>query len=93
MSLSYADLPHDPDDLRRAASEMQRAVVRAKTLFIEKLKMQLAVLRRGRSSEKLDQEVEQLELLIGDIEETGSSGIASLADERGRQSFIRIWPI
>jgi hypothetical protein len=53
----------------------------------------LPFLRRGRSSEKLDQEVEQLELLIGDIEETGSSGIASLADERGRQSFIRIWPI
>jgi len=35
--------------------------------------MQLAVLRRsrfGRSSEKLDRAVEQLELLIGDIEES-----------------------
>jgi len=40
--------------------------VHAKTLLIEKLKMQLAVLRRacfGRSSEKLDHDIEQLELL------------------------------
>src|SRR6476469_9559016 len=44
----------------------------AKTLHIEKLKMQLAVLRRarfGRSSEKLDRDIEQLELLIGELEE------------------------
>jgi transposase len=44
----------------------------AKTLQIEHLKAQLAALRRarfGRSSEKLDREIEQLELLIGDIEE------------------------
>jgi transposase len=58
--------------LRRLASELQREI-HAKTLLIEKLKMQLAVLRRarfGRSSEKLDGQVEQLELLIGEIEET-----------------------
>src|SRR5208282_993476 len=44
----------------------------AKTLHIEKLKAQLALLRRarfGRSSEKLDHDIEQLELLIGDLEE------------------------
>src|SRR5712671_1693262 len=44
----------------------------AKTLQIEHLKAQLAVLRRarfGRSSEKLDREIEQLELLLGDLEE------------------------
>jgi transposase len=44
----------------------------AKTLQIEHLKAQLAVLRRarfGRSSEKLDREIEQLELLIGEFEE------------------------
>ena len=49
-----------------------RAEIHAKTLHIEKLKMQLAVLRRarfGRSSEKLDREIEQLELLIGELEE------------------------
>lgn len=48
------------------------AELHAKTLHIEKLKAQLAELRRarfGRSSEKLDQAIEQLELLLGDIEE------------------------
>jgi transposase len=44
----------------------------AKTLQIEHLKAQLSVLRRaryGRSSEKLDQEIEQLELVLGELEE------------------------
>src|SRR5271166_3775878 len=44
----------------------------AKTLQIEHLKAQLALLKRarfGRSSEKLDREIEQLELLLGDLEE------------------------
>src|SRR5277367_6311801 len=50
----------------------------AKTLHIEKLKEQLALLRHarfGRSSEKLDHDIEQLELLIGDIEEGRAEGI------------------
>jgi transposase len=41
-------------------------------MHIEKLKAQLALLRRarfGRSSEKLDRDIEQLDLLIGDLEE------------------------
>jgi transposase len=44
----------------------------SKTLQIEHLKAQLAVLRRarfGRSSEKLDREIEQLELILGELEE------------------------
>jgi transposase len=85
MSLAVQPLPKDPDALRRFASELQAELARkdleitardaeihAKTLHIEKLKMQLAVLRRarfGRSSEKLDHEIEQLELLIGELEE------------------------
>jgi len=50
----------------------------AKTLHIEKLKAQLALLRRarfGRSSEKLDHDIEQLELLIGEIEEGQAESI------------------
>src|SRR5436189_3696672 len=86
MSLASLPLPDDPDALRAFAAGLQAELARkdieitardaeihAKTLLIEKLKMQLAVLRRarfGRSSERLDQAVEQLELLIGDIEET-----------------------
>ncbi|HSJ40270.1 MAG TPA: transposase [Xanthobacteraceae bacterium] len=85
MSLASDALPTDPDELRQFAVSLQAELARkeielaanaaeihAKTLHIEKLKVQLAVLRRarfGRSSEKLDREIEQLELLIGDLEE------------------------
>src|SRR3984957_4501335 len=72
MSRSVADLPEDPAELRRFAAALA-AEVHSKTLLIEKLRMQLAVLRRarfGRSSEKLDREIEHLELLLGDIEES-----------------------
>jgi hypothetical protein len=78
MSLASASLPDDPDALRVFAANLQTELARkeieitardteihAKTLHIEKLKMQLAVLRRarfGRSSEKLDRDIEQLEL-------------------------------
>nr|CCD31983.1 Transposase and inactivated derivative [Methylocystis sp. SC2]CCD32008.1 Transposase and inactivated derivative [Methylocystis sp. SC2] len=71
MSRAAADLPEDPAELRRFVAALA-AEVHAKTLLIEKLKMQLAILRRarfGRSSEKLNRDIEQLELLIGDIEE------------------------
>jgi hypothetical protein len=92
MSLASAPLPTDPDALRMFAADLQAELARkdieiaanaaeihAKTLHIEKLKMQLAVLRRarfGRSSEKLDHEIEQLELLIGELEEEQAEGDA-----------------
>src|SRR5271154_462877 len=85
MSLSTDSLPSDFAALQAFAIALQAdnktlqttlqardAEIYAKTLHIEKLKMQLAVLRRdrfGRSSEKLDHNIEQLELLIGDLEE------------------------
>ena len=84
MSLATLPLPDDPIALRDLAVDLQAELARkdieiaanaaeihAKTLYIEKLKMQLAVLRRarfGRSSEKLDHAIEQLELLIGELE-------------------------
>jgi transposase len=95
MSSPNADLPRDPEDLRRVASDLQRDVValsaeiHAKTLLIEKLKMQLAVLRRarfGRSSEKLDAQVEQLELLIGDLEETDAESQAQAEKTRAARA-------
>lgn len=94
MSRAVADLPEDPTELRRFAAALA-AEVHAKTLQIEKLKMQLAILRRarfGRSSERLDRDIEQLELLISDIEESeaerqarteaSDSGPASSAPEK-----------
>ena len=96
MSLAQADLPRDPGALRAFAAALQAemrceiaardAEIYAKTLHIEKLKAQLAVLRRarfGRSSEKLDAEIEQLELLIGDLEENKAEKQARTA-KRGK---------
>jgi transposase len=94
MSLAQADLPHDPDALRIFAAalqaEMRREItardaeIYAKTLHIEKLKAQLAILRRarfGRSSEKLNTDIEQLELLIGDLEESQAENEARADQE------------
>src|SRR3954471_21040003 len=80
MSLAHQPLPVDPQALQLFAADLQAELTRkeielaanaaeihAKTLHIEKLKMQLAALRRarfGRSSEKLDLNIEKLELLI-----------------------------
>jgi transposase len=78
MSLAKTALPSDPDELRAFAAALQVELY-GKTLHIEKLKAQLAVLRRarfGRSSEKLDGQVEQLELTIGDLEEGEAEGEA-----------------
>ena len=47
MSRAAADLPEDPAELRRFAAALATEV-HAKTLLIEKLRMQLAVLRRAR---------------------------------------------
>src|SRR5579863_1699205 len=85
MSLATDPLPASPSALRIFAADLQAELARkdieiaanaaeihAKTLHIEKLKMQLAVLRRarfGRSSEKLNRDIEQLELLVGELEE------------------------
>src|SRR6202166_2708812 len=57
----------------------------AKTLQIEHLKAQLAVLRRarfGRSSEKLDREIEQLELVLGELEESVAESNARTAQAK-----------
>jgi transposase len=95
MSLASTPLPTDPEELRLFAAGLQAELARkeieiaasaaeihAKTLHIEKLKMQLSVLRRarfGRSSEKLDRDIEQLELLIGELEEDAASAEAEQA--------------
>ncbi|BAI75684.1 transposase (plasmid) [Azospirillum sp. B510] len=59
----------------REASEAELAAAKAglvaKALEVEKLKIQLARLRRmqfGRSSEKIDREIDQLELALEDLE-------------------------
>jgi transposase len=100
MSLASDPLPTDPDALRQFAASLQAELARkeieiaanaaeihAKTLHIEQLKAQLAVLRRarfGRSSEKLDRKIEQLELLIGDLEEDAAEAQARTTNRHAR---------
>ena len=95
----------------RASIELtaNAAEIPAKTLHIEKLRMQLAVLRRarfGQSSEKIDGRIEQLELLIGELEEeeaataarreatptSGSNDLANPAARERRQPVRRPLP-
>src|SRR5579863_5295778 len=79
MSFATAPLPETLDELRSFAHSLQTELY-AKTLHIEKLKMQLAVLRRarfGRSSEKLDIQIEQMELLLSDLEEAQAESTAT----------------
>jgi hypothetical protein len=77
MSQTLADLPNDIEALRtiivtqaRQLAEQAERLVSRETL-IEKLRAQLAVLKRARygaSSEKVDRAIAQLELALEDIE-------------------------
>ena len=102
--MSSASLPSDFAALQAFAIALQAdnktlettlqtrdAELYAKTLHIEKLKMQLAVLRRdrfGRSSEKLDHDIEQLELLIGDLEEGQAESIERIDAAKPASSSV-----
>jgi transposase len=90
MSLATAELPADPDDLRTFALACQGALkaaqtaVQFKTLEIEKLKFQIARLRRmqfGRSSERITRQIEQLGLRLEELE-TGEAADAARADAK-----------
>ena len=67
-----------------ALAERDAALLNA-SLEIEKLKVQLAALRRdryGKSSERLAAEIGQLEMLIGDLEEDQAQGEAASEEAR-----------
>jgi transposase len=77
MSLATADLPADPHALRAFALACQdelkaaETAVQFKALEIEKLKLQIAKLRRmqfGRSSERISRQIEQLELRLEELQ-------------------------
>lgn len=77
MSSTLSNLPDDVEALRAiiAAQAVQLAekdaALQSREMLIEKLKAQLAVLRRsrfGQSSEKIERAIEQLELALEDIE-------------------------
>ena len=85
MSLATADLPSDPDALRAFALACQAELkaaelsVQLRTLEIEKLKFQIARLRRmqfGRSSERITRQIEQLALQLEELETAEAEEIA-----------------
>jgi transposase len=88
MSLATAELPTDPAELYAFAlacqSELKVAElsVQYKALEIEKLKLQIAKLRRmqfGRSSERITRQIEQLELRLEELQ-AGEAEVAAKAD-------------
>jgi transposase len=91
MSLAHANLPADPEALRAFALACQvelkaaEASVQLRTLEIEKLRLQIAKLRRmqfGRSSERVTRQIEQLELQLEELE----------TDEAVRQETVERQP-
>jgi hypothetical protein len=82
----------DPEELRRIIAELSgelaqaKAGLVAKSLEVEKLKLQIARLRRmqfGRSSERIGREIEQLELRLEELEASGSSEAEVVEAELG----------
>jgi transposase len=85
MSLSTADLPSNPEALRAFALACQAELkaaelsVQLRMLEIEKLRFQIAKLRRmqfGRSSERITREIEQLELRLEELETGAAAEVA-----------------
>ena len=85
MSLATAELPTDPAALRAFAVACQGELkvaeisVQVQALEIEKLKFQLAKLRRmqfGRSSERITRQIEQLELRLEELETGEAEAVA-----------------
>ena len=97
MSLATADLPNDPAELRAFALACQgelkaaQTAVQLKALEIEKLKFQIAKLRRmqfGRSSERISRQIEQLEFRLEELE-TGEAEDVARTEAEGRPAPIR----
>jgi transposase len=86
------ELPNDVESLKRLVLE-SRAAVRNRDLEIEQLKLLLAKFRRmqfGRSSEQLDERINQLELSIEELEASeAQEAPSSVASERVKDKPVR----
>jgi transposase len=100
MSLATAQLPTDPEALRaftlacQAELKAAELSVQLRALEIEKLKFQIAKLRRmqfGRSSERITRQIAQLELQLEELE-TGEAEDIAKADGEDRPAPIREKP-
>jgi transposase len=91
MQSAHSDSADEIATLRRLLAERDAALATA-GIQIEHLKLQLAMLRRvrfGRSSEKLDAEIDQLELRLEDLEETEAERIIAIDPETVRERQLR----
>ena len=100
MALAVDRLPSDPDRLRAIIAEQaaelaaKEAELHGRDLLVEKLKAQLAVLRRARfgaSSEKLERSIAQLELALEEIE--ASEAASAEAAEPTEPPTRRLRPV
>jgi transposase len=85
------DLPDDVEALKRLLLE-SRATVLSLSLEIEQLKLLLAKLRRmqfGRSSERLDERINQLELAIEELEASVAQAPAAIAPAPAKEQPVR----
>jgi hypothetical protein len=91
MKLDLSDLPTDIEALQKLVRE-QAALLQSKDLEIERLTARIAKLRRmqcGRSSEKIDAEIEQLELLLDDLHDTDGAKVERSAVEPDLSNPVR----
>ncbi|KAB8044560.1 IS66 family transposase [Janthinobacterium aquaticum] len=98
--LNLADLPNDIDALKALLLAQQQVVaglteqLNTRAVEIEHLKLQIAKLRRmqfGRKSEKLDHQIEQLELQLEDLQADESEAAREMpaADQAPRKKSVR----
>jgi transposase len=98
--LNLADLPNDIDALKALLLAQQQVVaglteqLNTRAVEIEHLKLQIAKLRRmqfGRKSEKLDHQIEQLELQLEDLQADEGEAAREMpaADQAPRKQSVR----
>jgi len=108
MAVAVDQLPSDPDRLRAIVTEQAAALaaketelaakdaeLRSRDVLVEKLKAQLAALRRARfgaSSEKLDRTIAQLELALEEIE-AGEATASAEAPGQTETPTARLRPV
>jgi transposase len=87
MAVEYVDLPEDVEVLKALIVE-QQALLNERAVEIERLNLLIAKLKRlqfGRRSEKLDREIEQLELRLEELQVSAAPVAAVSSQKRERQ--------
>lgn len=96
MSAPPSDLPDDTDALKAMVANL-RDQLSSRAIEIEHLKLTIAKLRRmqfGRKSEKVEREIEQLELRLEDLQaDEGAAGVAKSKPARKRAEATRRKPL